>query len=82
MELLFHGGLKNDSIKERFELSIGEKEGKGKGEVVRACLSYLLRCETKRISQLLPVRYIRIDAHAAHSQNYNVSIWCVVPLFW
>lgn len=26
---------------------------------------------------LLPVKYLRIEAIAAHSLNYNVSIWCV-----
>lgn len=27
--------------------------------------------------QVLPVKYVCIDAIAAHSLNYNVSIWCV-----
>lgn len=51
MEMLLHGGLRNDSVKERFDLSCTD--------------SIYLR----------PIKYLRIEAHAAHSQGYNVSIW-------
>ncbi|ORY89609.1 Muskelin N-terminus-domain-containing protein [Leucosporidium creatinivorum] len=38
---------------------------------------FTLRIETGRKSRevLFPVKYLRIEAHSAHTQNYNVSIW-------
>lgn len=66
MELLYHGGLRNDSIQERIELGI--YESRLKGSAVE---------EEDGGSIPLPVKFIRIDALAAHSQNYNVSIWYV-----
>ncbi|KAM0749031.1 hypothetical protein T439DRAFT_327521 [Meredithblackwellia eburnea MCA 4105] len=62
MERIHHGGLKNDSIKERFAMDIGKPEG---------------RELPKGSPAILPIKYIRIDAMNAHSQNYNVSIWHV-----
>ncbi|KAI5480427.1 hypothetical protein MNV49_000580 [Pseudohyphozyma bogoriensis] len=59
MELLYHGGLKNDSQKETFDLKTSNKNSRLRDDV------------------LLPVKYLRIDAYAAHSINYNVSIWHV-----
>ncbi|GAA97110.1 uncharacterized protein L969DRAFT_90539 [Mixia osmundae IAM 14324] len=54
MNLLFVGGLRNDSISEEFEIRTLSSEA----------VHY-------------PCRYLRIEPIAAHSQNYNLSIWYV-----
>lgn len=39
MDLLYHGGLKNDTLKERIELAVGEASDKAGGEIVgSSCL--------------------------------------------
>lgn len=53
--LLYYGGLRNDTEKEKFELDT----------------SIIYRGDRYHF----PVQYVRIDAIAAHSQSYNVSIW-------
>lgn len=105
MEPLFHGGLKNDSTPETFNLPIELASSTGRRPAVRpSCFTwrgegspYIRRCaaltteepglprssaEGKRADesvylQLLPSKYIRIDALTPHTQNYNVSIWFV-----
>ena len=58
--MLYYGGLRNDTDKEKFKLDTSIKY---RGE-----------------DYSFPVQYIRIDAIAAHSQSYNVSIWSVLYL--
>ena len=60
MTLLLHGGLKNDTNTETFELRTRNSSG-----VVRLGLSDSL------ISQPFPCQYIKVEPMVAHSQNYN-----------
>lgn len=82
MQPLHHGSLKNDTVAEVVPLPT-DVATQGRGSVVstRVCAvgkghfyelgSFGFNAGT----QLFPVKYIRIDAYSAHTQNYNVSIW-------
>jgi hypothetical protein len=81
MSLLYHGGLKNDSIPETFDLRIVNSEGivRSKHSSPRPLTRFMFLIPP--VSQLFPVRYIRLEPLLAHSYNYNLSIWSVTALF-